>query len=103
MASIDEEVKTRFENNRHRFVTNLMFTSSWISNLFIDFLKAYGISPQQFNILRILRGKKDWVNMNTIKELMIFNNILEYESAVKTMISVKIKELILDANKPKSG
>ncbi|CAM1341743.1 MarR family winged helix-turn-helix transcriptional regulator [Tenacibaculum amylolyticum] len=71
MASIDEEIKTNFANDKHRFVANLMFTSNWFKKQFIEFLKPYQISEQQFNILRILRGAKDWVSMNDIKSLMV--------------------------------
>lgn len=71
MASIDEEIKTRFTNDKHRFVTNLIFTSNWFQNQFIEFLKPYKISEQQFNILRILRGAGDWVSMNDIKSRML--------------------------------
>ena len=71
MAKIDDEVKTNFPNNRQRFITNMIFTSNWFQNGVSDFLKPFGISLQQFNVLRILRGAKDWVTMNEIKELMI--------------------------------
>lgn len=71
MATIDQEIKTEFQNEQHRFIANLMFTSNWFQNLFNDFLKPFDISSQQFNVLRILRGAKDWVTMNEIKSLMI--------------------------------
>jgi len=71
MASIDEEVKTKFLNDKHRFITNLVFTSNWFQSQVIEFLKPYQISQQQFNILRILRGANDWVSMNDIKALMV--------------------------------
>ena len=71
MAKIDQEIKTRFENNKHRFVTNLIFTANWFQSNFASFIKPFGISTQQFNVLRILRGAQNWVNMNDIKQLMI--------------------------------
>lgn len=71
MKTIDDILKTKFENDRHRFMTNLIYTSNCFQNSFIDFLKPYDLSPQQFNILRILRGAKNWVKMNKIKDLMI--------------------------------
>ena len=71
MGSIDKEIKTNFVNNKHRFITNLVFTSNWFQNQFIEFLKPYKLSQQQFNVLRILRGANDWVSMNDIKQLMI--------------------------------
>ena len=71
MRTIDDEVKTNFENDKHRFITNLIFTSNWFSNQWANFLKPYGISNQQMNVLRILRGAKDWKTMNDIKSLMV--------------------------------
>ncbi|NLR89827.1 MULTISPECIES: MarR family winged helix-turn-helix transcriptional regulator [Flammeovirga] len=72
MKTIDEIIKTKFKDDRHRFIANMMYTSNWLQNSFVDFLKPYALSPQQFNILRILRGAKEkWVTMNDIKELMI--------------------------------
>ncbi|NME68094.1 MarR family winged helix-turn-helix transcriptional regulator [Flammeovirga aprica] len=72
MAKIDDVVKTKFTSEKHRFVTNMIYTANWIQNQFVDFLKPFGISPQQFNVLRILRGaKEEWVTMNDIKSLMI--------------------------------
>ena len=71
MATIDEEIKTRFEHDKHRFIANLIFTSTWFRNQFDEFLKPYQLSQQQFNVLRILRGANDWVTMNDIKRLMI--------------------------------
>lgn len=71
MTKIDDEIKTRFANDKHRFIANLVYTANTFQNLFIDFLKPYELSPQQFNILRILRGAKDWVTMNKVKTLMV--------------------------------
>jgi DNA-binding MarR family transcriptional regulator len=71
MAKIDEEIKTKFANDKHRFITNLIYTSHAFQNLVADFLKPYGISSQQFNILRILRGNGSWVTMSKIKNLMM--------------------------------
>lgn len=72
MAKIDDVIKTKFQNDKHRFMANLIYTSNWFRNLTADFLKPFGISSQQFNILRILRGaKQDWVAMNDIKSLMV--------------------------------
>lgn len=71
MATIDEELKTRFTHDKHRFIANLIFTSNSFQNAFNAFIKPYGLSSQQYNILRILKGAADWVSMNTIKDLMI--------------------------------
>ena len=36
-----------------------------------EFFKPYGISPQQYNILRILRGSKDKIKVQIVKDRMI--------------------------------
>ena len=71
MAKIDIEINGKFKNNKQRFIANLVFTSNWFRNLVGEHLKPYNISFQQLNILRILRGAKDWISMNDLKKLMI--------------------------------
>ena len=71
MAKIDIEIKGIFKSNKHRFIANLVFTSNWFRNLVSENLKPYNISFQQLNILRILRGAKDCMNMNDLKKMMI--------------------------------
>ena len=71
MAKIDNEIKTNFSNSKDRFMANLMFTSHYFQNLFVDMLKPYGLSPQQLNVLRILRGTRDGMTVNSIKDLMV--------------------------------
>ncbi|MCR9253231.1 MAG: MarR family transcriptional regulator [bacterium] len=68
MAKIDSEIKTGFVNEQHRFVTNLVFTANWVQNMFTEDLKPFGISQQQYNILRILKGSGDWMAMSDIKD-----------------------------------
>lgn len=71
MASIDEEIKSKFGNNRHRLITNLVFTAGWIRNLSENMLRPYGLSTQQYNILRILRGFGNWMPMTEVKARMV--------------------------------
>ncbi len=71
MARIDDEVKAKFQNNKQRLIANLVFTGNWFQNLVAAFLKPYGLSLQQNNILLILRGAKDWVSMTDIKDRMV--------------------------------
>ncbi len=71
MARIEEEVNMVFQDDRHRFITNLVFTASWFKMLVTEYLKPYGLSLQQHNILRILRGAGDWLAMSDVKSRMI--------------------------------
>jgi len=71
MTSLDKEMNTKFKDDKHRFVSNLVYTSGWLKNKLNNTLKPFKISSQQFNILRILRGDGDWLAMNMVKERMI--------------------------------
>ena len=71
MSSIEKEIKTRFVNNRQKAVINIMFSSNWIRNRDNAILSSHGISLQQYNILRILRGGGEKMNMFQVKDRMI--------------------------------
>ncbi len=68
MAKIDSEIKSALVNDKHRFVTNLVFTANWVQNTFIEELKPFGISPQQYNILRVLKAEGGWTAMSDVKD-----------------------------------
>ena len=46
-----------FRNNYHKASVNLIFTGKWMLQFHSDVFKKYGITTQQYNILRILQGK----------------------------------------------
>lgn len=72
--AIDEEIKSkRFANEWHKLRVNLLFTTNWLQNNIKSFLKPFGITQKQFNILRILRGHKGEVYLSIleIRERMI--------------------------------
>jgi MarR family transcriptional regulator, 2-MHQ and catechol-resistance regulon repressor len=71
MAGIDQELKSRFESGQQKAMLNIMFTANWLKSLQVSLFKPFGISPQQYNILRILRGAKDRMNMQNVKQRMI--------------------------------
>ena len=55
-----------------RTLLNVMYTQNVVSEKFNEILKPFDLSPEQFNVLRILRGQKgNPVNMCTIQERMI--------------------------------
>lgn len=55
---IEEEIKQqkKFTDVYEQAVVNIFFTSGWLYNLNAGRLKQYGVTPEQFNVLRILRG-----------------------------------------------
>ena len=46
----------RFDNVYEKMVVNILFTGSWLANLNASRLKPFGLTPEQYNVLRILRG-----------------------------------------------
>ncbi len=55
--SLERDIKQeKFENEFQKAAVNILFTSSWLYNINADRLKAHDITPEQFNVLRILRG-----------------------------------------------
>jgi DNA-binding MarR family transcriptional regulator len=68
---IGEIIKSKFTSSKQKAIVNLRYTSNWMSNKQNAFMSKFDISMAQFNILRILRGAKDFLNVNTIKDRMI--------------------------------
>lgn len=57
VMAIEEEVKQgKFESEHQKAAVNILVTSSWLYKANADRLKPVGITPEQFNVLRILRG-----------------------------------------------
>ena len=71
MGDIGKDIFSKFPNNKVKALINIKYTANWISSLENEFFKPYGISPQQYNILRILRGAKEPIKVQTIKDRMI--------------------------------
>ena len=58
MGDFAKDINSKFENNRIKAMLNILYTANYITSYQNDFFKTYGLSPQQYNILRILRGAK---------------------------------------------
>lgn len=58
MKNLKEEIKQKsaFRNSYHKGCVNLIYTGKWIINLHGEIFKRYGLTLQQYNILRILKG-----------------------------------------------
>jgi DNA-binding MarR family transcriptional regulator len=55
---LEDEIKqVRFESEFQKAVLNIKFTASWFSGMMNAKLKPFGISQEQYNVLRILRGQ----------------------------------------------
>ncbi|SEB40338.1 DNA-binding transcriptional regulator, MarR family [Tenacibaculum sp. MAR_2009_124] len=71
MGDISKDINSKFEDSRVKAFINIKYTANWIQSKENEFFKPYGISPQQYNILRILRGAKEAIKVQIIKDRMI--------------------------------
>ncbi|RNC87250.1 MAG: MarR family transcriptional regulator [Winogradskyella sp.] len=71
MGDLAKDINSKFENNRVKALLNIIYTANWISSIQNEFFKGFGISPQQYNILRILRGAEEPLKVQTIKDRML--------------------------------
>jgi len=54
---IDRDIlQTKFRNEHQKAAINLIYTYNWVSERTKELFATEDITPQQFNILRILRG-----------------------------------------------
>ena len=51
-----EVLQEKFSSEYQKAAVNILFTGSWLYNLNAAFLKKFELTPEQFNVLRILRG-----------------------------------------------
>lgn len=71
MGDISKDIHSKFPSIKVKALLNILYTANWINSHQNTFFKPFGISPQQFNILRILRGAGEPLKVQTIKERMI--------------------------------
>lgn len=56
---LEDAIKQKtFSSPEERLAVNIFFTSNWLGAHNIGLMKQHDITPQQFNVLRILRGQK---------------------------------------------
>lgn len=70
---LEDEIKQKeFKSEFNKAVVNIIYTFNWLDSKSKDFLKPYDLTPQQFNILRILRGQYPKPStINLLKERML--------------------------------
>lgn len=71
MGDLSKDINSKFANNRIKALLNIIYTANWITSYQNEFFKNFGISPQQYNILRILKGAGKPLNVQVIKDRML--------------------------------
>ena len=96
MGDISKDINSKFANVKVKALINILYTANWIISFQNEFFKPFGISPQQFNILKILNGANQPLKVQTIKERMIDRS----PNATRLMDKLCDKKLIERINYP---
>ena len=68
----DEINQKSFKSPQQKLGINLLFTVNWLNDKYSSFFKETGITVQQYNVLRILRGQyPNYCNLKLVKERML--------------------------------
>jgi len=80
---IEDEIKQqKFKTPLQKAVLNLLYTTSWMQGKQKEIFKPFGITLQQFNILRILRGQ----HPNSTSATEIKSRMLDKNSDVSRLL-----------------
>jgi len=90
MGDISKDINSKFDSNKIKALINILYTANWITNIQNTFFKPFGISPQQYNILRILNGANDPLKVQVVKKRMIERS----PNATRLMDKLCAKQLI---------
>lgn len=90
---LEEEIKQKtFISPYHRLTVNILFTASWLNTQTIRVLKPFGITPQQYNVLRILRGQ----NQKPASVGLIQERMLDKSSNASRLIDKLVEKKLID-------
>lgn len=92
MGKIEEAIKqSEFKDSYNKVVVNLLYTHSYLVSFQTAVLKPMDLSPEQYNVLRILRGQQGKpATIAAIQERML-NNM---SNASRLVDKLKAKELV---------
>ncbi|MFD2550776.1 MarR family winged helix-turn-helix transcriptional regulator [Bizionia sediminis] len=90
MGDLAKDIQSRFNHDKIKALINILYTANWLTNKQNAFFKSFDLSPQQYNILRILKGAEKPLKAQTIKERMIERA----PNATRLMDKLSAKKLI---------
>ena len=63
--------KRPFRNNYQMAMVNLIYTNNWVTDQLRQYLKPYGVTMKQYNVLRILKGAGEPITTSIIRERLL--------------------------------
>lgn len=102
-----KELETILKTNTNlplsrKTVINISYTGIWLKDEILSALKPYDLSIEQFNVLRILRGKKgEAANLQEVQERMINKMSNTTRLVDKLILKGLVKRFICKKNRRK--
>ena len=69
--SIEKDIKTKFRDEWHKASVNIIFASNWVLEQQKKHFDRANLTPQQYNMLRILKGSTTPLSTLQIRERML--------------------------------
>jgi DNA-binding MarR family transcriptional regulator len=93
----DEIMQKKFKSEFNKLLVNVIYTGNWVNKVNTKFLKQFGLTPQQYNLLRILRGQHpNCASVNLLTERMLD----KMSNASRLVEKLRIKGLVERAECP---
>lgn len=91
-VKIEDHIQSIALSAYKKAIVNLLFTGHWLNDEISEVLKPFDISIQQFNVLRILKGRKGKAaNLSSIQKRMIAKN----SNATRLVDKLIVKDLVI--------
>ncbi|WP_111321443.1 MarR family winged helix-turn-helix transcriptional regulator [Algoriphagus chordae] len=92
MGSLEEAIKQKeFKDPYNKLVVNLLYTHSYLVSAQNGILKPFDLSPEQYNVLRILRGQNGVpTTVSSIQQRMLN----KMSNASRLIDKLKAKQLL---------
>ena len=72
IMSLEKDInQPKFRTEHQKVIINLIYTYNWMNERLKSFFDKEDITPQQFNILRILRGAAKPISTSQIRQRML--------------------------------
>ncbi|MEA5459775.1 MarR family transcriptional regulator [Arcicella sp. LKC2W] len=91
--SIEKDIQQNsFKSTYSKAVINIFYTNNWLTSLQMEIFKPFDLTPQQYNVLRILRGQYP----EPITVIAIIERMLDKMSNASRLVDKLLaKELVI--------
>ena len=98
--SLEKDInQNKFRNEHQKATINLIYTYNWMSEKLKVFFDRFSITPQQFNILRILRGAGKPISTLQIRQRMLDKMSDTSRIVDRLIIKDLVKKVICNTDK----